>query len=227
MLTGRELVDGHEVYIKDADDKPVYGIAEQVVRNGKALTRLVALRDIRLGVPKGSVGGLVQCPENVVCIMYPYPWVADEAVVMDQATINDQAIVCDEAVVMGNAQITSNSIVCDKAVVMDDASVYNDGVVCGNAVVGEDASIDNAVVCGNASVKGRSTVSKNTVVGGAAVVGENARVWSNCRVFGDTSITGKTRLAPYSQVYDEKMDRTDGNRRSKFWWSPELRKVQK
>ena len=78
------------------------------------LHRIRALSDVRPDVPKGHLGGYVQCEENLsqkgAC------WIADDAVV------------CDNARVYGSAWIGNKSHISGQAVISGDAHV---GGECG------------------------------------------------------------------------------------------------
>ena len=73
------------------------------------LHRIRALSDVRPDVPKGHLGGYVQCEENLsqkgTC------WIADDAVV------------CDNARVYGSAWIGNKSHISGQAVISGDAHV--------------------------------------------------------------------------------------------------------
>ena len=90
------------------------------------LHRIRALSDVRPGVPKGHLGGYVQCEENLsqkgAC------WIADDAVV------------CDNARVYGSAWIGNKSHISGQAVISGDAHVG------GNAAVLENAHVTSGLV---------------------------------------------------------------------------------
>ena len=85
------------------------------------LHRIRALSDVRPDVPKGHLGGYVQCEENLsqkgAC------WIADDAVV------------CDNARVYGSAWIGNKSHISGQAVISGDAHVGGNAEVLENCAL--------------------------------------------------------------------------------------------
>ena len=103
------------------------------------LHRIRALSDVRPDVPKGHLGGYVQCEENLsqkgAC------WIADDAVV------------CDNARVYGSAWIGNKSHISGQAVISGDAHVGGNAAVLENAHVTSGLVVEQAVIRGDAEIK--------------------------------------------------------------------------
>ena len=119
--------------------------------NGVRVFRVVALRDIRPGVPKGSTGGYVA--SDACLSIHGRSWVAGDACVLYGARVVNDALVRD------NALVSIGSVVEDSAVVMDGATVI-ESTVSGHATVFGAARIrrvnvgGSAFICGKARVEG-------------------------------------------------------------------------
>jgi carbonic anhydrase/acetyltransferase-like protein (isoleucine patch superfamily) len=117
---------------------------------GRSIYRIIANRDIG-NIPAGSLGGWVASENNLSvdgdC------WIADDAIVFENARVAGNALIADEAVVQGAAIVTGDATVCGSA------SVRGESVVCDNAYVGEDAIVTgNACVYFNGVVRGESVI---------------------------------------------------------------------
>ena len=117
--------------------------------NGTRVFRVVALRDIRPGVPKGSTGGYVA--SDACLSIHGRSWVAGDACVLYGARVVNDALVRD------NALVSIGSVVEDSAVVMDGATV-NESTVSGHATVFGAARIRRVNVGGSAFVCGKAIV---------------------------------------------------------------------
>lgn len=122
------------------------------------LHRIRALSDVRPGVPKGHLGGYVQCEENLsqkgAC------WIADDAVV------------CDNARVYGSAWIGNKSHISGQAVISGDAHVGGNAAVLENAHVTSGLVVEQAVIRGDAEIKKDQ---RNTQI--ASNFGKRTDIW--------------------------------------------------
>mgnify|MGYP000252060718 FL=1 len=84
-----------------------YEISEIAHPQYPRLHRIRALSDVRPGVPKGHLGGYVQCEENLsqkgAC------WIADDAVVCDNARVYGSAWIGNESHISGQAVISGDT----------------------------------------------------------------------------------------------------------------------
>ena len=131
-----------------------------------ALHRIIALQDIVIGskviAKKGEKGGYIQSEKNLstegAC------WIAGDALVCENAIVQDDSFVDGEAEVYGNAKITGNSIVTGKAEVYGDAKV-TDSQIKDNAEIYGDATVNASQVIDNAEIFGDAELSYATVSG--------------------------------------------------------------
>lgn len=138
------------------------------------LHRIRALSDVRPDVPKGHLGGYVQCEENLsqkgAC------WIADDAVV------------CDNARVYGSAWIGNKSHISGQAVISGDAHVGGNAEVLENAHVTSGLVVEQAVIRGDAEIKKDQRTRKSPRISGSALI--YGTVVGNVSVSG-ASVVGK------------------------------------
>lgn len=142
------------------------------------LHRIRALSDVRPGVPKGHLGGYVQCKENLsqkgTC------WIADDAVVCDNARVYGSAWIGNKSHISGQAEISGDAHVGGNVAVLENAHVTS-GLVVEQAVIRGDAEIKkdprtrkSPRISGNALVYG--TVVGNVTVAGGSVIGAEEKL---------------------------------------------------
>ncbi len=140
---------------------------------GETLHRIRALIDIwnhRCCVARtGSIGGWIENEENLS--HEAGAWVADEAKVYGDATVEDNAYVCDHAhvfewaIVSGMAIVHSSAKVSGLAEISERACISNTAEITGNARVYGSASIlGNARVSGNAHIHGSTNIYSNALI---------------------------------------------------------------
>lgn len=129
--------------------------------DGRKLYRIRALKDFDR-IKTGDIGGYVESEANLSqdgCC-----WISDDALVIDNARVED------------DAQIGGN------------AKIYHNAVVKGNAEVFQKAEIfDNAVIQDGVSVYGKAKVFEN-----AHICGENVCIERNAMIYGDTYFNNDT-----------------------------------
>ncbi len=107
-------------------------------------------------VEKGEPGGWIESALNLSqdgrC------WIDDDAVVLGNGGVTDNALVADEVMCEGILQ--DNAIARGKACIEDGAICRDNTLVCDNALVKE-----NAIVMDNATVAEDAIVYKNAVIG--------------------------------------------------------------
>lgn len=117
---------------------------------GCKVYRIQALKDFS-DVKKGDLGGWVAGYHNLshegLC------WVYDDAVVFENASVSDNAVVKDGAIVRKHATISRNAQVCDSAWVGDYVTITDTVRVFGEATISDDFYIcDNIKIGGNADI---------------------------------------------------------------------------
>lgn len=122
-----------------------------------ALRRIRALRQVADDVPPGTLGGFVQCEENLAQDEGG-AWIYGDAICREGATIQENATLADNACAEGWALVTSNSQLSGAACVRDNAIVIA-GIVSGHATI-----------CGNACVRTSSQTGKAPEIGQKATV---------------------------------------------------------
>ena len=104
----------------------------------KILHRIRAVRDIpEYEIKSGDMGGWLETEKNLS--HNGSAWVADSAVVMDEARVTGAARVTGNALVMDSARVTGNALVMDSARVMGKALVTDSARVMGKAMVTDSA----------------------------------------------------------------------------------------
>ena len=168
------------------------------------LHRIRALSDVRPDVPKGHLGGYVQCEENLsqkgAC------WIADDAVV------------CDNARVYGSAWIGNKSHISGQAVISGDAHVGGNAEVLENAHVTSGLVVEQAVIRGDAEIKKDQRTRKSPRISGSALIYGT--------VVGNVSVSGASVVG--------KGEKIEGGRNSAFLvvpfpvsWTVKMKKKQK
>ena len=168
---------------------------------GKKLYRIEALKDFG-DIRKGEKGGFVETEDNLS--QEGYCWIADDAMVYDDAKVSENALVYDNARVLKRARVYGNAIVSDKVCVGNDAQVYDNSRVYNNAIV-----FNNARVYGNAQVCGNAHICENSKVYDNACVTDNAWIDSDAQVHGNSKVCGSVTVFDTANVNGNA--RVDGN----------------
>lgn len=152
------------------------------------LHRIIAARDFG-DISRGTLGGWIEDENNL--LHSGTAWVADEAMVMDFARVED------DARASGHAWITENAILRDHARAEHDVWVQERAHVCDHArirhtamVAGDAVVTGDAVVCGDALVTGAALVGGCAMVMDDAFVSDHVHVGGICRVKGEAFLTG-------------------------------------
>ena len=151
---------------------------DTIIREGRKLYRIQALRDVRHSVEKGEVGGYVESEANLsqegTC------WLFDDACAYENGRVEGDALLSGHATLRGKAKL------------IEEAMVFGHAIVEGEATVGEESVLrDQVVVGGKAVVKGRVRLTE------CVHVGENAHVEGDPKgislvLVGTTMIMGNT-----------------------------------
>lgn len=188
-----EILMGKE-YTKEVFGRPVY--------------RIRALRDFdhpSLSVKRGQLGGFVESEANLshtgTC------WIADDAIVSENAKVSGHALVRNKAIVedyvqiTGHASVSGFAVISNSVVIKDNATVDEHAAIDGNVVVFERARItgntsvhDYATVAGNAYIKGNAVPTGHADVRGNAKVCDSASIHDRVTVQGLARVKGRARI---------------------------------
>lgn len=149
---------------------------------GQRVNRIVAAIDIvdykgQMVARKGTLGGWIQKESNLghdwSC------WVADDAIVFENAIVVGDALVKDSCIVHGNAIVADDTIlrgVCqiyDHARISGDSNISGIVYIYGNSVVLSSVVSDSSIICGSAVVE-------SSKIKGYSVVSGCTRVQNGC-----------------------------------------------
>lgn len=158
-----------------------YELTDEIVAIG-GLTRIKACTDFTtvtgLKVKKGDLGGFVQGKHNLS--QEGSCWVANDAVVCNNAKVFDNAVVSGFAEVSGEASVHGNAVVCDEAWVLGSAEIFDNAKISGTAAIS-----------GNAKIFGFAEVCDEAAVGNKVHIGGKTKVYGNKHIY-DNSIIGDT-----------------------------------
>ena len=145
--------------------------------NGYYLSRIKALKDIkRFEVRKGDLGGYIFKEDNLSqkgdC------WVGEEAIVMHNARVEDNAFVNEDAYVGGD------TIVKDFAIVKGEAKVYGKSIIKNNAVVQDRAIVIGATIEDKSKVIQSATIREGVTLSEDVVIGKGIDIKGDIQLFG-------------------------------------------
>lgn len=122
--------------------RPNKGEKYHLIRDG-AHKRLVADKDfychgilIRAGKCGGLVDGIHNVSQSGSC------WVTEDACVMGDSTVRDDALVTGDSIITGGAKVLQN------AIVEDDCQVSDGSIIRGNARISGSVAVSDGVVIG-------------------------------------------------------------------------------
>lgn len=143
----------------------------------KILYRIQALYSFD-SVKEGDYGGFVENDTNLsqqgTC------WIADNAIVCDEAWVHGNAQIYDHARVTEQAEVYGESVVCNHAHIFGKARITQCACVQNHGKVGEEAVIsDFACIKDYAEVGEKAWVYQQAVVGGFEKISGNDRIISN------------------------------------------------
>ena len=203
----------YETYVtivKELEPKK-FELTTKISFNGRTLYRIRALKDFGV-VKKGDLGGYVEKESNLSQTgntwIYDDAKVMDNAIVKDDATLHHNAEVYDKAIVSGSASINENAILRDKATVSDKAILYGNVILVDDAKIYDKARLyDYVLVSGNAQVYDNArcygfakieddtqvfndAIIDNAVISGSACVFDKATVKNNATISGHVNLYG-------------------------------------
>lgn len=151
---------------------------EEIIVGDRKLYRIQALKSFG-NVKKGQLGGYIESEKNLSHI--GNSWVADRALVFENAEIKNNAIIAGDALVYGSAKVYGDAKVCDSSVVCDNAVIYNHARV-----------YSHTRICDNARVYG------NAWVAGLVQICGNAEIFGDSFIYGDANIKNKSDICTMS-----------------------------
>ena len=162
---------------------------DTIVRDGRTLYRIQALRDVRHSVEKGEVGGYVESEANLShegrCWLY------------------HDACAYENGRVEGDAMLSGHATLRGKAKLIEEASLLGKAIMQGEATVGGESMIhDQVVVGGSAILKGNLLLYDDVHVGDAAyLLGDDPK--RELVIQGTTMILGSTIMQGYGVFPEE------------------------
>ena len=166
---------------------------ETIVRDGRTLYRIQALRKIIPGVEKGTLGGYVEGEKNLS--QQGNGWIFEEACAYEGARVEGNAILFDQTTLRGKAKLMEGAILLDQAIVQGEAKVG-----------GRSRVHDQVVVGGKAEVKGWIALEDAVHVGGNACLEGDRKHYlflkGTTMILGDTVIHGAGNFAQEEAILD-------------------------
>ena len=129
---------------------------ELIPSDKEGLYRIKALKCFG-GVMIGEIGGYVESENNLSqlgdCWIYDNAVICDNARVEDNAQVYGDAEVCGDAIVRDNARVLANARVLCNAVIQDNAVVRGEVRIFDNVIVRDNVIIGGEVdICGDAII---------------------------------------------------------------------------
>lgn len=172
---------------------------------GRTVRRIRALVDIpSKAVTAGDLGGWIEYARNLSdegsC------WVADNAIVCDEAEVRGSATVSGSAVVTGYSKVTDHALIYGHAYVNGHTKVSGNACIGGSATATGYSSVsDNAIVGEHATLRGFAVVKDYARVFGSADVGEKAIIYGHAKVEGSAKVLGSAKIGFYMHMKDREM----------------------
>lgn len=162
---------------------------------GRIVYRVRALVDLpHHNVKAGDLGGFVEGEHN----LHDEAWVADNAIVCDNAALHRRSRAENYALVMGDASAWGAALIKDHATVNDFALVNQDATVSDYARVSEFARVLwEAKVGGHAALKGHATAT------------EFARVSGWVKMRGFSKVRDRAKISGFAEMDDHAQARGD------------------
>lgn len=126
-------------------------------------------------VKKGDLGGyaqyLLNLSEEGNC------WIADNAIVCDNATIKDNSVILDNATVSKYAAISENTTIFEYAKIWGSAKIHGQILIGGHAKIYDHANLHGKLCIGDhVNIFGDANVHGLVVLAGAHFIGNNADI---------------------------------------------------
>lgn len=181
------------------------------------LYRIVATKSFSTPYRKinaGDFGGLVSSEENLSqdgnCWIFYDAIVVEDAFVRDNAMVCGSAVVADSALIKGNAFVSGESVISDFATVRDAAIVTGKSSVFGHALISDNAIVnDNAQVYGSACVSDSSKILNKATIHGSACVSGSSMISDNAVIGGfaqlkNVVVEDESSISAYAKIAAKK-----------------------
>lgn len=163
------------------------------VVNGVTVYRIVALKDFA-DVEAGDKGGYI---ESEKCLEQEGAcWVYDEAVILGESNLEQNARVHGGAVVKGHCYLTGecsifgNVTLDGRIIVADNAEIYGNTVIKGRAII-----CDNALIDGDTLIEGEQGFEDVLTIGGTVnIKGEDNEIKGHFQIRDNSVIIGGARI---------------------------------
>ena len=164
-----------------------YKITDKFIKYGERVVWQIISRET------GVRGGWIEKEDNLSfegdC------WIADSAVVCDDAKISGNAQVHGEAIINGKAKVSENATVSGQARITESASIADHAFVSDKSTISGSAKLfENAVVSGNSGIFGLAKVHGNaevrhSLIAGSSDVCGSAKIQLG-QVYDDATVSG-------------------------------------
>lgn len=180
--------------------------SESIKFGDHTLYRIRALKNFD-DVKKGDIGGYIESENNLShmnnCWVYDDAKVLEDAAVRDNAKAYNDTLVSENAVLCFNAQIHDNVKLYGESIVDGNAKVYGNVELFDESVITEHAEVyGNVSLHETANIRGNAEVSGNVVIRDQAEVYDNAVIKDNVRLSGDCVICGNSEVYDDVKIYD-------------------------
>lgn len=126
-------------------------------------------------IKKGDLGGYIESEKNLS--QEGNCWVADDAIVCDNATIKDNSVILDNATVSGYAEISENTAILEYAEICGNAKIRGKTLIGGHAKIYDYANLHGELYIGDrVNIFGNANVHGLIVLSGAHFIGNNADI---------------------------------------------------
>ncbi len=174
---------------------------DTIVRDGRTLYRIEALREVCFDVHTGEKGGYVESEANL----------SQEG----KSWLYDDACAYEEARVEGDAHLKHDATIRGKAKLFEHAILFNTVIVQGEAIVGGWSQLFHQVVIGGKAIlKGNIFLYEKVHIGGNAYLeGTNPReliLQGTTMIHGDTIMKGYGSFSEEDAIIEEGIFRLEG-----------------
>ena len=174
--------------------------------NGIRVYQIKALRNFG-NVTKGDLGGWVEKEENLSQI--DDAWIDENAVVFGNAYVFGNALISGAAMIYGHARIYGNALIGGHARIYGDATIYGHARIYGFAYIyGHSLVCGNAEICGNAGVYGKAEICGDAVVKNNEDYIVFKNFWSNKRYFTWTKSNNMWKVGCFYGTGKELIEKT-------------------
>lgn len=177
----------------------LYDQKEQVY-DGVYCYRIKALKDFD-DVKIGDIGGCIQSEKNLS--QEGNCWIYDDAVVINDSSVSENAKVRNKAYIADNVRIYGNATILDNPYIIGQACIFDNAIVSGFTYID-----DYALIYGNSEIKEYAEVGGKSNIYGNSTIEGSARIY-NSRIDGheytdddNKTYPGKVHIFNNAFVFD-------------------------